>query len=334
MKNRNVTVDLSKYIASLMVIAIHCDLFYDINTRLNFFTVNILCRLAVPFFAMCTGYFLSSKLSFNDKLDKTKKNKQIVLKQWKKLFVLYIVWSFLYCIFSIPNWISTGLFSKRAFIDYGIGAVLHRSYYHLWYLLGILYALPLLYLILRKIKVEFYLLVSGILYFIMVLSYGYRLWLPNAIQKIFSYMDYYSGIVNAIILLIPFMLLGVYIRRTVKSQNKNSILLGFVLSFLMLICEATVLYIKGQSKFSYIIFTLPAAYFLFKLIVNSKFEFQKFNSAYLGSCSLFIYCVHPMILEIFNFVNNSILKFVIACMISTALGVLYTIVKQKIKLVK
>ena len=57
---RNTTIDLAKFIASLLIIGIHANIGSDINDTLRFLVVDILCRLAVPFYAVSTGYFLAS----------------------------------------------------------------------------------------------------------------------------------------------------------------------------------------------------------------------------------------------------------------------------------
>lgn len=329
MYKRNSVVDLSKYIASLMVIAIHCNLFYDVNDNLNLFTVNILCRLAVPFFAVCSGYYFASKCTFDVRFEKTDENKKVFLKQWKKSIFLYVFWSVLYCIFSVPYWIKSGWFSFHAFVDYGIGAVTKGSFYHLWYLLGVIYALPLLFFILKIVKTKNCLLVSCILYFIKAVCYGYRDFMPCKIQALLRMMDKYSGVFDALFLLLPLMLMGVYIQKLKgKFVSHKKINVGFLISFALLIVEVMLLKINGVEKFSYVFFTLPTAYFLFNIIINLKFDFK---STYLGSCSLFIYCVHPMVLNIVDRgVNNTILIFVITCVISTLLGIVYTIIKQRI----
>jgi surface polysaccharide O-acyltransferase-like enzyme len=56
-ENRNGLVDLSKYIAALMVIAIHTAPLSDVQEEAYFILVQVICRMAVPFFAVCTGYF-------------------------------------------------------------------------------------------------------------------------------------------------------------------------------------------------------------------------------------------------------------------------------------
>ena len=52
---RNYTVDLFKFFAALLIIGIHTGPFSDISENVYFFVVNVFCRLAVPFFAICSG---------------------------------------------------------------------------------------------------------------------------------------------------------------------------------------------------------------------------------------------------------------------------------------
>ena len=55
---RNQTIDIAKFLAALLVIAIHTSLFEDLDSQLYFLFNSVLCRLAVPFFAATTGYYL------------------------------------------------------------------------------------------------------------------------------------------------------------------------------------------------------------------------------------------------------------------------------------
>lgn len=146
MNDRNYTVDLFKFISSLLIIGIHTNLFVDINDTLNFAFVDIICRLAVPFFAVCSGYFLSKSLSKNEYGAKP------IKKQEWKMIKLYALWAVLYLAYSIPTWIKSGWMSFGAFKDYALATVTQGCHYHLWYLISLIYALPLFYLCARFIK--------------------------------------------------------------------------------------------------------------------------------------------------------------------------------------
>ena len=65
---RNYTVDLFKFFASLLIIGIHTSPFSDVNENVYFFVVHVFCRLAVPFFAVCSGFFLAKTNVINAKL--------------------------------------------------------------------------------------------------------------------------------------------------------------------------------------------------------------------------------------------------------------------------
>lgn len=326
MLKRNRTIDLSKYIASVLIIAIHSKLFAEINSTLNFVTVDIVCRLAVPFFAMCTGYFMAGRLENINEDDK-----DFVWRHWKKIFIIYIIWTFVYLIRLVPEWIEIKWFSVHAFVDYGIAAIISRPYYHMWYLLSVLYAIPMLALCLKYVKKKHLKWIVIAFWAVKVLSYGYYQWMPSSIINIFSLLEKFSGIRDGIFCIFPLMLLGSYVYYENVHKYKFYII-GFVISFILLIIEAFTLRYFGQNAVSFIIFTLPTSYFLFNLVLRINISIKPQTCVILGMASLFIYLVHPLIVELTNMlVNNSFLCFALTAIIATILGVLYTIIKMHLK---
>ena len=93
MNLRNNTIDFAKFIAAFLVVAIHTSLFSDVNQTLYFVFNELVCRLAVPFFAICTGYYLCLSVN-NGQFNK-------VWKQEWKLIKIYALWTFLYFLFLI-----------------------------------------------------------------------------------------------------------------------------------------------------------------------------------------------------------------------------------------
>ncbi len=53
-------IDVLKFIMAILVISLHIYPFTDINETLNYYTINWFSRLAVPFFFVCTGFFIFS----------------------------------------------------------------------------------------------------------------------------------------------------------------------------------------------------------------------------------------------------------------------------------
>ncbi len=82
--HRLFSIDLAKFIAAILVIGIHTRPFCEISKICDFYFVEIICRLAVPFFAVCTGYYLTDQMSYSDGLALNTYNKKILLRTLKK----------------------------------------------------------------------------------------------------------------------------------------------------------------------------------------------------------------------------------------------------------
>ena len=259
MSERNYSIDFFKYLASLCIIAIHTNLFYEYGLIPNIVSVQIIARFAVPFFAVCSGYFaVSGEL---DDFRLSAGAAKSFWKQWKKLLRIYFLWSVLYLFFSIPKWIATGWFSAWAFVDYAIGMVRTDSHYHLWYLLSLLYAWPLFFLCLRKLRKEAWLPLSIILYIVKAVDYAYKPFLPEAIRDVFLVFRLWEGLYNGVFLILPFLLLGAYLhfRPSSGKAGWGSVLL----SLSALVIEVFCLYKLGQTQVSFIFRTHHASACLF-----------------------------------------------------------------------
>ena len=103
-KNYN-SFDLIKFIGCFFVVMIHAKTFYSFSEGLDFVFVNILASVAVPLFFVISGFFLFSKLEFEEnKLVNSLKNKKKIGKTVYRLFVLYFLWTLFYFVFkTIPE---------------------------------------------------------------------------------------------------------------------------------------------------------------------------------------------------------------------------------------
>lgn len=322
---QNDTIDLAKYIASLLVVAIHVSLLSDLNSIAYFFIVKIICQMAVPFFSMCTGYFLGIKLDRIEIYDGKNNGYNIFIAQWKKFIFLYIVWSVIYLFYSIPLWIEIRWLSLNAFVDFGVATILFGSHYHFWYLLSVIYAMPLFYLCVKYLKTKIHIIVI-VLWIVKAISYGYSIWIP--IQFIMWPLDNFPGMRDALFCILPMMLTGYYSNYT-KSKGKQHYLIKFSVCFLFLCIEALILVNLGQDSVSNILFTLPTSYSLFNLILKQKIQINIFNGKMLRYISLFIYCIHPIIIEITDkVINNSVIQYIVCVSVSTLIGIMYANIKQ------
>lgn len=321
MNERNCTIDFIKYMSSLLVIIIHTHPFMNINSSLEFISVNIISRNAVPFFAICTGYFLSSKY-------KSVNNQFSWLSHWKKMIIIYFIWTVVYLIRLIPDWISSGWFSMYAFIDFAIATVFSGSYYHLWYILSIIYAIPLFIICLKKLDKKSIIYLSILLWGIKALSYGYFQWLPQSLILFFNFLKKISGLRDAVFCILPLMLLGSYISTQTVKSNRFYIV-GLMASSLLYFIEIFILEYLGQEQFSFIFFIFFVSFFLFNLLLKLNINDKRNISFLFGKASIIIYLVHPLVIDFFKLVtNDNFVLFVMVAIFSTIFGVIYVILIQ------
>ena len=89
-KKQYAAVDIAKYVSALLVVCIHTFPFIDINEMLNTYFIQTICRLAVPFFFMISGYFLFRKIH-NEEEDK-----DVLKKYLFRLLKIYLIWTVIY----------------------------------------------------------------------------------------------------------------------------------------------------------------------------------------------------------------------------------------------
>lgn len=156
----NKAIDIFKWLAALMIIAIHTAFLSDVSEWLYFGVVHVVARMAVPFFAMSTGYLIAGQMK-RESGNLDKEYTALIKKHWMKLINVYLMCTAIYLVYSVPKWIKTGWFSVWAFVDYFIATVRQGSYYHLWYLLAVIYAFPFFIIVLKKVTAKYYLIIAG-----------------------------------------------------------------------------------------------------------------------------------------------------------------------------
>lgn len=136
--------DWIKFLAAVLVIAIHTNLINVFSSALLTILLAYLEALAVPFFFTFSGFFIFRQIQETG-------NRQVILNELKKYLHLYLLLSVIYLPLSIKGWIfkySAGY----SFLDVILLAL--RNYlfageqnlsWQLWYLLAMIYGLIFLY---------------------------------------------------------------------------------------------------------------------------------------------------------------------------------------------
>lgn len=142
-------IDLLKFICAFFVIGIHTRPFQASNVALDKLFYYDISNYAVPFFYACTGYFLIVKqpeVELHTKL----------IFRCKKVTKLYLAWSIVYLPLTICGWWIEG-----GGIKYWVGCL--RNYifvgenfysWTLWYLNGLIFALLMIDILLKKFSIK------------------------------------------------------------------------------------------------------------------------------------------------------------------------------------
>lgn len=324
--NRNIIIDIAKYIAAIFVIAIHTRPFKNISSEIDFFFVDIICRFAVPFFAVCTGFYVSS-IGEKNSISLT------IKRSLYKMTKLYIFWSLIYLIYLTFSWIKSG--SNITWLYYKgwlQGTIISFSFYHLWYLISMCYGLCFFILIKRFVKEKLFIPIIIILWLLQIFGYAYDSYFHLLPIIVKDYMNLFSSILNGLTLMLPLLLTGNIIKKYGLCLSNTQIKIGLLISVLGLIIEVYFLRWIGVERWSFVLLTLPCASFVFTALykmgqkLNADWHFSK----YLASISLIVYCIHPIIIGIlgYNDITYPMTVFLLTSIISTIISLIYIYIKQ------
>lgn len=299
---RNRYLDLWKWIAALMVVAIHTSPLESVNKLVDFILTRELARIAVPLFFMITGYFTlqSSKLFFGI----------------KKLLSMYLGVTILYLPVQIYRYLPLDQVSVYEVIKNVLKAFFFDgTYYHLWYMPAVIEGLLIVYF-LQKLGRKTALLITSVLYVIGLLGDSYYGFISqfsifrNTYDWIFRYMTHTR---NGIFFAPIFLLLGFELSR-VHINQKSKALRCFLLWVFLLIMEGLLLHFAGWQKHDSMYISLPfCMFFLFLyLTADRNNTYVSFLSDKWKNGPMLLYFIHPYsILIIRGFVKVTGLSFLL-----------------------
>ena len=272
-------IDIFRIAAAIMVIAVHTYPFADVSRTLDFVFTHVICRVAVPFFFMTSGYFLISHYAEN-----TKRLTSFI----KKTLIIYAVSVLLY----IPVNIYSGYLASEPNILRDI--IFNGTMYHLWYLPASVMGACIAWVLVRKLNYGWAIAISVCLYILGLLGDSYYgvtesiNVLKSVYGAMFKVFDYTR---NGIFFAPIFFVLGGYAAE--NTFNKGAEKLLFVLFADLMIGEGLLLDLFGNQRHdSMYIFLVPAVWYLFLLLLKGKGKRRK----NLSRAALVMYIVHPMVI--------------------------------------
>lgn len=258
-------IDLLKFICAFLVIGIHTRPFQvssDLLDRLFYYDIS---NYAVLFFYACTGYFLvagSADRSLNERLS----------IRIKKVLRLYIIWSIIYAPLTLYGWRMEGkwkpiylLLCVRNYIFVG------ENYYSwtLWYLNGLIFALILIKLLLKKYSIDQIFGLGSILYIVgivLTMLHEHLESLPMTVACLIKvYFKLFATTRNGLFQSIGFVSLGMRIAEKEQIGKLRASLSNATIIGLAYIVKIACSLFGGQ--YISMLLDLPTFFLLFSIII-------------------------------------------------------------------
>lgn len=325
--NKKMNIDIWRFIASFLIVAIHISPFAKISPEFDFFFTRILGRIAVPLFLMITGYYI---------LDKSLKDKQVLVDYTKKILKIYLLCIILY----LPTNIYMGSFKDIDIIIILKDIFINGTLYHLWYFPALIVGVWITYYLIQKNGVKIALIITVLLYIIGVFGDSYfGITAMNKITRIiyefvFNIFDYTR---NGLFYAPVFICLG-HVAKIKLKNTKYNLLYAFFF-FLLMSVEGSILhYYKLQRHDSMYLFLIPLMYFLFCYLMNCN----KTSNKKIRNIATSIYIFHPLFIVGIRFVSgsigikkivaeNNLVFYLLVCISTTIFAFLIEKIKEVIK---
>ncbi len=287
-------LDIAKFISALLVIAIHCAPFVEVSETLNFVYVQIIARLAVPFFFTASGWLFFRKIDAASGW-RDEQNLYQLKRYWKRIARIYIVWSLIYLPLLASSWIQGG-FTYMSLLRLLRDFLFNGTYYHLWFLSALLWGVPLVYWMYTNWSRRAMFIVTLTLYMIgmLVNVYGALLMDVSIIGSLVSL--YESALVttrNGFFFAPIFLTLGIYVDEFRSGRYKMHSAVAFIVCFTIYVGEALALRHVGimNDLTSMYVMLVPTVFFLFMFLIQFSFSSNSLLEG-MRRQSLLIYVSH------------------------------------------
>lgn len=287
-KNTYQSIDLMKYLAALMVIGVHTNVFMPFSTTLNFAFANVLARIAVPFFLITSAYFLKRGMS---------QKKNYLQTYLLALLKGYLLWSLLYLPIGL-NWLADNYNLPPYLYPVAlvVGLFYVGTYYHLWYIPALIIAVLGINWLLKKTNYPFVFSISLLLYGLGSLETYYGVVTnPTLLALIKRYMAVFITTRNGFFYGFIFVALGFFLWDYQDKLKQIAYTRGLVVSIGLIIIEACYIFDKPRLDMNFLLSLVPLSFFLFIWLKEKLLPFS-LNAYPIRDYAKYYYFVHGLFL--------------------------------------
>ena len=307
------SIDISKYIFCLCIIALHTHLFSFLPTFQYYLIEKNIFRLAVPFFFISSGYFLASKWYKYDG------GFHIIQRYCKRLMLPLLVFSIVYISqYAVYSFFFNGksimhivLVLARNIIFYPMGA--------LWFVQACIVGAFLLYPFLKRNKLTLAIICGIILFGIGELfnSYSFIMgeWEERDIVLYFC-----KSLRNGFTMGLLWLALGFKCYQINKKKpSKNILITTLIIGFILQFIETTAIFYASSNNLaddgSLFISQLIVVPALLLLLLQTKININDEKSLQLRNLSIGMYFLHTPLKFMYEFfIDNDVVLFLMVFM--------------------
>lgn len=284
----NYCIDLFKLIMAVFVVAIHSQLSLSMGAVFGR-VLDFIFSLAVPYFFIVSGYFLFRKIDLRAlKLSECKDRISLYLKRIMKM---YVIWTLIYLPLTIYGEISYGTNLAKAIVKLTRNFILIGENFYswqLWYLLGLIFAVLIIYILLRlKMCYKYILLLS-----VSVFAVGIVLDLLSGLdfKVISAYYELFKTTRNGIFYGFFYVSLGMYMSQKEFKVSFMDVIFAFV---------AVIGAFLFKDREVLRVFTALLAVIVFRLSLFIKIQYLNVFTVF-RNISIKIYLIHMYFIAIYR----------------------------------
>lgn len=231
-RNQYYGLDIAKLFMAIVVVAIHTQPLIDCSNMILVNISELFFKSAVPFFFLCSGFFLGKKICGKNKIEKLAQTK----KYMKRIANMYVVWTVVYLPLAIYGFYLNHYSIIKSLIYYVRGFLVVGEQYNswiLWYLLSMIYALLILYVLVKyNCSIRTIILIAFMVYgFGYVVEYIYQYNGGNVVLNRIGEIFLRLGLTKRIFSGLFFLSLGVLFSEKKMNNSFSAVflLLGLLL---------------------------------------------------------------------------------------------------------
>ncbi len=325
------SIDLAKFICSILVVTIHILPFgYHGKTgiisylNLNYIVQQYLARIAVPFFFVCSGFFLYKKTSLtNFTFESTKKYALRLLR-------LYITWTLIYFPLSLNRFLKNENGIIYGTLVYIRDFVFTAIYTNLWYLKATAFAVLLIsFLLYKKVTPKKIIATAFVFYMIGLFAqswFGFITPLRKLTPFIWSLLKIVEELIvttrNGLFFGFIFVGIGMIFAFYKVNISKNKALIGFIVSMFLMLIEVFLLkYFGFIREFNMYLFLVPASFFGFSFVHQIRLKNSTIYKT-LRILSSLIFYTHLWV----SYITSKILAIICKPLVNTCLLFIVTLI--------